>query len=66
MTNTVKTETDARTTAKIYAFPDRRRTASAGPVATEAKAKTVPWGGGWYHEVAIEEEHLKPAVGPAA
>ena len=65
MTNTVKTETDARPTAKIYQFPKQPRSTAKSAVA-QAKLTSFPWESGWYHEEAIDEAHIKPAAGPAA
>jgi hypothetical protein len=60
MTNFVTTN-EARTSAEIIPFRRRAETAEA------PKAKTVPWCGGWYHEVAIAEEPVKLTVsGPVA
>jgi hypothetical protein len=60
MTNFVTTN-EARTSAEIIPFRRRAETAEA------PKVKTVPWCGGWYHEVAIAEEPVKLTVsGPVA
>jgi hypothetical protein len=50
-----------RPTAKIYAFPSRPRTASGNanvPAQQQAAANfpSVEFGGGWYHDVAIEQD----------
>lgn len=55
-------QTQARTSAEIIPFRRRAETAEA-----PKPAKTVPWCGGWYHEVAIAEEPVPmPKRGPAA
>lgn len=62
--HTKMTEPEPRPTAKIYQFPARPRvTQSAAP--TAPKLTSFPWESGWYHEEAIDEEHIKPAAGPA-
>lgn len=52
----VVTTNEARISAEIIPFRRRAETAEA------PKAKTVPWCGGWYHEVAISEEPVKLTV----
>ena len=60
MTNIVTTN-EARTSAEIIPFRRRAETAVA------PNAKTVPWCGGCYHEVALAEEPGKLTVsGPCA
>lgn len=54
-----------RPTAKIYQFPATRR-APAKAVEKLPKLTSYPWESGWYHEDAIGEETVKPAMGPAA
>lgn len=65
MTDRMKmTEPCARPTAKIYQFPSRPRLLET--TAPAPKLTSYPWESGWYHEEAIDEEHSKPAAGPAA
>lgn len=64
-TKMTETETAARPSAKIYQFPARPRS-PAKPAPAAAKLTSFPWESGWYHEEAIDEEHVKPIVGPAA
>jgi hypothetical protein len=58
--------TDSRPTAKIYQFP-RRPSAKAGATARAALTATDRWpqslpavefGGGWYHDAAIQAERV--------
>ena len=55
---------DTRPSAKIYQFPRKpaaRADAASGQTASDRAIKTPPveFGGGWYHEAAIQAERQR-------
>jgi hypothetical protein len=65
------TTTMQRETAKIYEFPAGGRTSrnawpSSKPAShpPPAKLAKIEYGGSWYHEAAVEEEHSTKLARP--